>query len=108
MSTRPDDERLLDLLQRWEEARDQGRDIPAEDLCAECPELAAELDRRIRQLRAMEAPLETREALGPLSAAVRTDPSGSPQPASTLTKRDLWSAWPDFSERARKPRKSLE
>src|SRR5262245_2984697 len=64
------DERLLDLLLHWEEARHQGRDIEAEYLCSDCPELAAELDRRMRQLLAMEALHEKREALGTPNAAV--------------------------------------
>ena len=42
------DERLADLLLRWEELRDQGQTLSARELCPECPEMAEELDCRIR------------------------------------------------------------
>lgn len=43
-----------DLMLRWEAARQQGRDLTPEDLCADCLHLAKELQRRIRAVRAME------------------------------------------------------
>ena len=52
MSNTPTEDRLGELLLRWDELRRQGRDVPAEDLCADCPELAAELRRRIEVVRA--------------------------------------------------------
>src|SRR5262249_29117654 len=39
---------------RWEEARQQGRELSAEELCADCPQLAAELRRRMHAVLAME------------------------------------------------------
>jgi hypothetical protein len=48
-------ERLDSLLLAWQEQRRQGRDVPAADLCRDCPELAAELSQRIGVLRQMEA-----------------------------------------------------
>jgi serine/threonine protein kinase len=46
-----DDERLQDLLLRWEEEAEAGYAVSAEDLCRECPELADELRRRMDALR---------------------------------------------------------
>jgi tetratricopeptide (TPR) repeat protein len=54
-----DDGTLFDLLVRWEALRMEGREI-APDLichCAGMPELAPELERRARQLRALEPTL---------------------------------------------------
>jgi hypothetical protein len=50
----PDNTRLGDLLVRWEELRDQGRNIPIEELCAGDPALIEELKRRIAVLQAMD------------------------------------------------------
>jgi len=47
-----DDELLLDLLMRWEELRDRGQPIAAEDLCRDRPDLRDELNRRITALEA--------------------------------------------------------
>jgi serine/threonine protein kinase len=48
-STGPIDELLL----RWEELRQQGRGISAEELCRDCPELLDQLRREIRVLEAV-------------------------------------------------------
>ncbi len=56
---------LLDSrLARWLELRQQGQDIPAEELCADCPELRAELERQIHELEAMESFLGTSHGTG--------------------------------------------
>lgn len=55
MPSDPNETRLADLLLRWEELREQGQPRSAEELCADCPELAAELCRRIEALRSMES-----------------------------------------------------
>jgi tetratricopeptide (TPR) repeat protein len=47
----PDDARLSELLLDWQEQYDRGRDVPAAELCRQCPELAADLDRQIAVLR---------------------------------------------------------
>jgi serine/threonine protein kinase len=47
---------LIDLLLRWEERRQSGEPVSAEELCADCPELLGELRRHIDQFRALEAP----------------------------------------------------
>jgi serine/threonine-protein kinase len=46
-------EQISDLLLRWDELREQGQEPSAAELCRDCPELAAEVDRQIQALRAM-------------------------------------------------------
>jgi serine/threonine protein kinase len=46
-----DKHRLSELLLRWEEGREQGRDMPAGELCRECPELEPDLAAAIADLR---------------------------------------------------------
>jgi serine/threonine-protein kinase len=58
MSDQPTEGRLEELLQRWDERRREGEDVPAERLCADCPELAAELARRIQAIRALDPVFE--------------------------------------------------
>jgi hypothetical protein len=38
-------ERLLDLLERWSEAKQRGQPVSIAQVCADCPELAGELER---------------------------------------------------------------
>ena len=45
------DDRLQDLLDRWEELREQGREPDVEELCRECPDLAERLREWITVLR---------------------------------------------------------
>jgi hypothetical protein len=47
-----DEDRILGLLERWDELRKQGRELSAEELCADCSELVPELKRRIAALNA--------------------------------------------------------
>jgi serine/threonine protein kinase len=42
------------LLARWDELREQGREVPAESLCTGAPQLLNELKRQIRKLKAMD------------------------------------------------------
>lgn len=48
-----DDEKISDLLLRWEEAQEQGEDLAAETLCADCPELIDPVRKRIAALQRM-------------------------------------------------------
>ena len=50
--TEQEQDLLTDLLVKWEEAFDEGRDIPAAELCTECPHLTAELQTKIDSLKA--------------------------------------------------------
>lgn len=47
------DDRLMDLLLRWEELREQGQRVSAEELCHDCPEYLDEVRRRVRFLSAL-------------------------------------------------------
>ena len=62
-------EQLADLLICWEELRQQGVNPSAEQLCADCPELADELKRRLRAMRKMESVLGVDPTSGALSSA---------------------------------------
>jgi eukaryotic-like serine/threonine-protein kinase len=56
--TPPTEDRLGELLLRWDELRRQGRIVSAEDLCRTAPELLDELRRRIEAVRDMDAVLD--------------------------------------------------
>jgi len=43
-------ERIEELVAQWGELLEQGQYVPAEDLCATCPELLDEVERRISEL----------------------------------------------------------
>jgi serine/threonine protein kinase/Flp pilus assembly protein TadD len=58
MSSVPIEDRLGELLLRWDELRRQGCDPSAAELCADCPELADELRRRIGLVRDMDSVLD--------------------------------------------------
>lgn len=47
-----DKDLLADLLVKWEEAYDEGKDLPPEELCTDCPHLTAELQTKIEGLKA--------------------------------------------------------
>jgi WD40 repeat protein/predicted Ser/Thr protein kinase len=51
------DERLAELLLRWEELQEQRQPITPEELCRDCPELLDELRRRIEALRSLSPAL---------------------------------------------------
>src|SRR2546428_12917761 len=47
--------RIDSLVVRFEELRDHGTPLSAEELCADCPELLAELQQQLRVLASMNA-----------------------------------------------------
>jgi WD40 repeat protein len=49
-----DEERIDELLDRWEELREQGTPISLEKLCADCPHLLEPLRRRIQELELVD------------------------------------------------------
>jgi serine/threonine-protein kinase len=55
-----DDDRLGQLLSRWEELRARGQSVTAEELCRGCTELAPELKRRMEALKAVDSVLTLR------------------------------------------------
>ncbi len=55
------DDRIQELLERWDDLRQQGEELSVEELCRDCPELADEVRRRIEALKAtnwLEKPSE--------------------------------------------------
>jgi hypothetical protein len=53
--------RVDGLIDRWEALHQQGSPLTIQELCANCPELIAEVRRRIAALRAMDLALDTAE-----------------------------------------------
>ena len=45
------EDRIGDLLIAWEDAYREGKDVPADELCQDCPELAGEVAQRIESLK---------------------------------------------------------
>ncbi len=64
-------ERLVELLARWDDLRQQGREVPAEELTADAPELLPDLLEAVRRLRAMDWLDE------PAAAPPSTQPDGT-------------------------------
>jgi serine/threonine-protein kinase len=57
----PLDDRVLDLLGRYEELLGQGQHVTPEELCRDCPDLITEVRRRIEGLRALNPLFSTPE-----------------------------------------------
>jgi tetratricopeptide (TPR) repeat protein/tRNA A-37 threonylcarbamoyl transferase component Bud32 len=55
------DERVFELLLRFEEMNSRGETLYPEELCRDCPELLPEVRRRLAGLRALELPKERAE-----------------------------------------------
>jgi WD40 repeat protein len=60
----PVDPRVLDILGRHEEMTERGQSVTPEELCRDCPELVAEVRRRLAGLRALDERLGTPPAAG--------------------------------------------
>lgn len=69
------DERILQLLSRWEDLREQGQTPTAEELCRDCPDLLAEVKRRVDHL----------ERLTPCSASTTEGEERYPLPPGQPT-----------------------
>src|SRR5262245_19916658 len=75
------DDRLMDLLLQWDELREQGQVVSAEELCRDCPDLLDEVRRRIRFFDAVQADGEVRGgAEATLDAPVSLQPLTGNQP----------------------------
>ncbi len=76
------EDRLADLLQRWQEGQDQGIELSAEELCRDCPSLAPVLRERIAALKQMawlDRPADSdRETERPLPKLIPPDLSRFP------------------------------
>jgi serine/threonine protein kinase len=70
--------RLSELSLRWEELRQQGLDVTAEDLCHDCPELAPALRARIEALEPMDWMNRARRPAGEADGSTDTPPATGP------------------------------
>jgi serine/threonine protein kinase len=78
------DARLDELLDRWEEQREQNEDICLEDLCRECPELLPQLKLRIQALESMDKRMGfSKEREGPAAT-----PPRHPEDRGSIRSRD--------------------
>src|SRR5262249_47876725 len=48
--------RVAELLRHWEELRDRGQEVSAEELCRDCPELLEPLRREIQARQPLTVP----------------------------------------------------
>src|SRR5258708_24964869 len=71
------DSHLLDLLERWESLYNQGKLVPPEELCRDCPDLLEEVKQRIDHLLALKAKLNTAAEAGASSAVPWSDAEGA-------------------------------
>src|SRR5437879_213484 len=55
-------DRIAELMLRWEDARQNGRPLSADELCRDSPDLVDELRRRMQSVLAMEQLLGVDEA----------------------------------------------
>jgi WD40 repeat protein len=86
--------RVLALLARWENARAEGKSIPPEEICRDCPELLEEFRRRAGQLGAPGAPNDTPGTLTRTGLGDGRTLPGAPQPSN-----DSWvgdASWPEL------------
>jgi formylglycine-generating enzyme required for sulfatase activity/serine/threonine protein kinase len=67
MPTGQDDDRVIDILERWEALRRAGQDASIDNLCAACEELAGDVRRRIIALDRLGAFLADAESHTPLT-----------------------------------------
>lgn len=70
--------RLLDLLDQWRDLAEQGRDVPAAELCANDPDLIDDLAKQIRFVRGVERqadPFPPRPDLGKENPALLPPPT---------------------------------
>src|SRR5439155_11394906 len=78
-----DDAHLNELLLKWLEERNQGREVTPTELCADSPELANELKQRIEALQSMEARLHEAATQSPRDMN-QTQDHVAPQPAGDV------------------------
>jgi tetratricopeptide (TPR) repeat protein/tRNA A-37 threonylcarbamoyl transferase component Bud32 len=74
-----DEDRLADLLLHWDELREQGQDVSAEELCRDWPHLVPALARRIHALKATSWLANTEEDDGQGPSPEGTGPDDPPR-----------------------------
>ena len=87
MST--DEEQLEDLLDEWEEGFETGRDIPAVELCRDCPELVHLLESKIARLRRLNGFLDATQLSAPIGESEHVTPAENIQIESRFTLREF-------------------
>jgi hypothetical protein len=93
------EERLDDLLLRWEDLTREGQAVTAENLCRDCPELAEELQRRIDALQGLAWLSEARNPAQSASQFTLLAQGSEPVPGYRLSERlgrggfaEVWKA----------------
>src|SRR5262245_51243080 len=86
--SRPMSSSLSTLIAIWEEARAQGQDVPASELCRDCPENTERVERILTALRggsveALEPPSPVEQESGPDETLVRETRRTTSQPFLT-------------------------
>ncbi|MCI0458848.1 MAG: protein kinase, partial [Gemmataceae bacterium] len=77
-------ENILEVLLRWEELRQQGQLLSAEELCAHRPEWVAELKWRLEALATMEALRESLQRQEAVSDMTQLEAAPDPNRETTL------------------------
>jgi eukaryotic-like serine/threonine-protein kinase len=76
----PDQEKILDLIVRWEEAKAQGQDLAPEELCRGCSQLLSGFRRQVEKLG------QVAWLGGPIEAESATSGDVPPSPAADLPR----------------------
>jgi WD40 repeat protein len=92
----PDAADLDALVSQWQRAREDGHDPTAEELCAELPELAPELQRRIDVLRRLEGWGKQRLSVGGTVHDAAQGPATLSHPPSSTTLPTLTQGPPGY------------
>src|SRR5437868_11876086 len=82
----PGDDRLLQLLERWDELQRQGQEISPHELCADCPELEAAVEQAIAKLKKVDAQLALATPPPPQSPVPEQGPANRSSPWPWLSK----------------------
>lgn len=68
-----DQERLEELLDRWEEAHERGEPVSPQELCAACPELLTALEKQISALQSVDEWMSTTIQLKPVDPETNSE-----------------------------------
>ncbi len=88
------------LVVRWQELCQEGQDISAEELCADCPELLADVKRQIQGLASMNRFLGTSSSEAPNNSSAPTPDRGL---APKRTKPSPGNSAPPLRARQHRP-----
>lgn len=97
-----DDYRLLKLLERWQDRRERGEALDVTQICADCPDLRAAFEARMRQMAALDTMLgEASDTPGEqalvateLPRATQSAAVGNPQSTTGYTASSLRTRFP--------------